>query len=122
MITHRFARTTARVFAGLSAVTLGVVVPLLTQSALADTPAAWDDAPHVSAIHFLLVLLIIPGGIALLITLLVMLPSLIRGNSYTPGETWVAEDEWFGGPRKGVEAADTAEQPGGERGGAGAEF
>jgi hypothetical protein len=122
VITHRIARATVRIFAALSAVTLGVVAPLLTQAALADTPAAWDDAPHVSAIHYLLILLIIPGGIALLITLLVMLPSLIRGDSYTPGETWVGQDEWFGGPRKGVEAAGEAEKPAGERGGAGAEF
>jgi hypothetical protein len=122
VITHRSLRPALRVFAGISSITVAVVLPLLAQPALADTPASWDDSPHVSAIKFLLVLLIIPGGIALLITLLVILPSLVRGDSYRPGETWAGDDEWFGGPSKGVQAADSTEPASGERGGAGADF
>jgi hypothetical protein len=111
-----------RTFAVISAVTVAVVLPLLAAPAMADAPAAWGEMPHESALRYLLVLLIIPGGIAILIAVLVSRPSLMHGESYRPGEAWVAQDEWFGGPRKGVEAADQLEAPSGERGGAGADF
>ena len=74
--------------------------------ASADTPASWEPAPHVSGLEFLVVLVLIPVGLALLITLLVSLPSMIGDRGYEPGQSWRAEAEWFGGPRKGVEAAD----------------
>jgi hypothetical protein len=121
VITHRSLRPALRAFAGITTITVALALPLLTAPALADTPADWDDPPHVSALKYLLVLLIIPGGIALFITLLVMLLSLVRGDSYQPGETRAGGDEWFGGPSKGVEAAPS-DQATGDRGGAGAEF
>ena len=31
---------------------------------------------------------------------------MIRDRGYEPGQSWRAEAEWFGGPRKGVEAAE----------------
>ena len=74
--------------------------------ASADTPAAWDEAPHVSGLEYLTVLVLIPLGLALVISLLVSLPSMINERGYEPGQSWRAEAEWFGGPRKGVEAAD----------------
>lgn len=125
MITHRCLRPALRAFAGLTTITVALALPMLSAPALADTPADWGSSPHVSALKWLLVLLIIPGGIALVIALLVMLPSLVRGDSYKPGQTWAGDDEWFGGPRKGVEAARTGAKPteqSGERGGAGADF
>ena len=80
-----------------------VVTPV---AAFADTPEAWDDAPHVSGLDFLLVLVLIPVGVALVISLLAALPSMIHDRGYEPGQSWRAGAEWFGGPRKGVEAAD----------------
>lgn len=79
----------------------------------------------MSGLDFVIVLLLIPGGIALIITLLVMLPSLIKGDSYHPGQAWQGQPEWFGGPRKGADAAlppgtSTDEEHG--QGGAGAHF
>ena len=91
------------VLAGLSAAVTVVVLPGV---ASADTPAAWDDAPHVSGLEFLLILVLIPVGLALVISLLAALPSMIHDRGYEPGQSWRAEAEWFGGPRKGVEAAD----------------
>jgi hypothetical protein len=125
VITHRSLRPALRAFAGITTITVALALPMLAAPAFADRPAGWDQAPHVSAIKYLLVLLIIPGGIALLISLLVMLPSLVRGDSYHPGETWAGGDEWFGGPSKGVEAARSGQptdEAAGERGGAGADF
>ena len=83
-----------------------VAVVALPPVASADTPAAWDKAPHVSGLEYLLVLVLIPAGLALVISLLATLPSMIRDRGYEPGQSWRAEAEWFGGPRKGVEAAD----------------
>lgn len=87
---------------------VGAVVAVvgLPSLASADTPAAWAQDPHVSGLQFLLVLVLIPLGIGLVISLLVTLPSMIRDRGYEPGQSWRAEAEWFGGPRKGVEAAE----------------
>ena len=46
------------------------------------------------------------GFLAWVWSLLAVLPSLIRDRGYEPGQAWRAEAEWFGGPQKGVEAAD----------------
>jgi hypothetical protein len=83
-----------------------VAVVALPAVASADTPAAWEKAPHVSGLEFLLVLVLIPLGIALVITVLTVLPSMIHDRGYEPGQSWRAEAEWFGGPRKGVDAAE----------------
>jgi hypothetical protein len=91
------------VLAGLTAAVAVVALPAV---ASADTPEAWEQAPHVSGLEFLLVLVLIPVGLALVISLLAALPSMIHDRGYEPGQSWRAEAEWFGGPRKGVEAAD----------------
>jgi hypothetical protein len=83
-----------------------VAVVALPASAIADTPAAWADAPDVSGLEFLVVLVLIPVGLALVISLLASLPTMISDRGYEPGQSWRAEAEWFGGPRKGVEATD----------------
>lgn len=89
----------------LAVITSVVAVVALPAVASADTPAAWKDAPDVSGLQFLVVLLLIPAGLALLISLLAVLPSIIRDSGYAPGQSWRAEAEWFGGPQKGIEAA-----------------
>lgn len=90
----------------LTAVTAVVAVVALPAVASADTPAAWDQAPDVSGLQFVVVLLLIPAGLALVISLLALLPSIIKDTGYAPGQSWRAEAEWFGGPQKGVEAAE----------------
>jgi hypothetical protein len=75
-------------------------------AAFADTPAAWQNEKHVSGLQFLVVLFLIPAGLFLVISLLAALPSMISDKGYEPGQAWRSEAEWFGGPRKGLEAAD----------------
>jgi hypothetical protein len=104
-----------------------VVLPLVTAPALAAPPETWRDADPVSAFDFLLVLLLIPAGLALVIAVLASVPAMARGNRYTPGRSWRNENEWFGGPKDGLEAADrtdprAAEDAEGERGGASARW
>lgn len=77
----------------------------LVTPAAADTPAAWEEAPAVSPLDFLLVLVFIPLGIAAVLALLTILPSLASDRGYEPGQSWRGEAEWFGGPTQGVKAA-----------------
>lgn len=98
---------------GLSLLSLSVAGSLVLGAALvspaaADTPVAWEEAPEVSPLGFLLVLVIIPLGIAAVLTLLTVLPSLASDRGYQPGQSWRGEAEWFGGPTKDVKSADAA--------------
>lgn len=115
MIAHRTSRAPLRA----AAAGFVVALPLLAGAAFADDPATYATAPHVSALDWFLVLLLIPGGIALIIALLTVLPSMLGGDSGT-SDAWRGDDEWFGGPSKGVEAA--ARPEGGSQGGAGAQY
>lgn len=104
--------------------TPALLLPLVAAPALAAPPESWPDAEPVGALDFLLVLFVIPVGVALVIALLASVPSMARGEKYTPGRAWRSENEWFGGPKDGLEAADRAELPATEpdRGGASAHW
>lgn len=104
--------------------TPAVLLPLVSAPAIAAPPQTWPDPEPVSTLDYLLVLLVIPIGLALLITLLAYVPALVKGERYTPGRAWRNENEWFGGPKDGLEAADRAELPATEpdRGGASARW
>jgi len=78
----------------------------LVSPAAADTPEAWEKAPDVSPLEVLLVLVIIPLGIAAVLALLTVLPSMASDRGYEPGQSWRSESEWFGGPAKGVKSAN----------------
>lgn len=99
----------------------------LAGPALAGPPSTWPVAPSVSGFDFLMVLVIIPGAAFIFITLLVYVPGWARGQKYQPGQAWHGESTWFGGPEKGIEAADqispqAIEETDGHRGGASARW
>ncbi|HEU4515640.1 MAG TPA: hypothetical protein VFR87_21225 [Nocardioidaceae bacterium] len=106
------------------ALTPALLLPLVAAPALAAPPQTWPDPEPVSALDYLMVLLIIPLGLVLLITLLAYVPAMVKGEKYKPGRSWRNENEWFGGPKDGLEAADKAEVPATEteRGGASARW
>jgi hypothetical protein len=111
LILHRAARALVLV--------LAVLVTSLTSgmsAAHADAPEQWEDTPAVAPLHAILVLAVIPIGLFLLITLLVYIPSMSKAQSYQPGQAWRGESTWFGGPRGGLEAADSASAAQIERG------
>lgn len=89
-----------------AATTLLVLAGGALDAVAADTPQGWEKAPHVSGLDFLLVLLLIPVGVAAVISLLVVVPTLTKPHGYEPGQAWRGETQWFGGPRQGVAAAD----------------
>lgn len=88
------------------------VVPL-------DVPIGWDEPGDADMVQTVLLL----GGVPLLlfvgITIAVYVPSLVRGESLTPGAP-VLENQWLGGPRSTAELAgpdgDAADDTGGASG------
>ncbi len=98
-------RRAARILAPV----LGLLVTGITgaEPAQADAPDTWENSPAVDPLHALLVLAVIPIGLFALITLLVYIPSMSKAESYKPGQAWRGEPTWFGGPRGGLEGAET---------------
>lgn len=74
-------------------------------AANAEVPEGWSDPDPVDPWHAVLVLVGIPLLLFVVITLLVVVPGLVKGERFTPGGQATA-DQWFGGPRAG-----TAELP-----------
>jgi len=91
---------------------LAAVIPL-------DVPVGWggDQDRDVNMVHALLVLGGIPLLLFLLITVAVYVPSLVRGDSITPGQPPV-ENQWLGGPRTGTAELKGPESEDAEAGGA----
>ena len=109
--------TVVRRFARGLAVAPGLVVLAGAMPAFAEAPEKWQDPPSVSTLHVLLVLGGIPALLFVGIWLLVSLPSLIAGHKYDASVAFRDQPEWFGGPRKGVDAApDDASEPQGRGG------
>ncbi|WP_161962310.1 hypothetical protein [Nocardioides speluncae] len=74
---------------------------LLATPASADVPNGWSEPDPVNNFHALLVVGLIPLGLALLIAFFVYVPAFVKGERIAPGAVG-AEDEWFGGPRQGA--------------------
>lgn len=89
----------------LALVVAGLV--LVAAPAGAEVPEGWSggDPEVVDPWHAVLVLVGIPVLLFVVITLLVVVPGVVKGERFTPGGQATA-DQWFGGPRQG-----TAELP-----------
>jgi hypothetical protein len=103
-VTTKLARLLRRTHVLLLAGVLVLAAAGPAAASDSNVPEGWSDPDSVDPAHALLVLGGIPLLLFLLITLMVLLPALIRGErrADAPGP----EDQWFGGPRKG-----TAELP-----------
>jgi hypothetical protein len=78
-VSNSIARRALTLGAAVAAVTMAVVGP-----AAADTPNGWSNPSHVNPLHFLCFVLFIPVGVALIISGLVLLPGLLRGEGLLP--------------------------------------
>ena len=83
----------------------------------ADVPEGWSDPEPVDPWHAVLVLAGIPLLIFLVITLLVVVPGIVKGERFTPGGQ-ATEDQWFGGPSKGTAALPAPDSEESKAGGA----
>jgi hypothetical protein len=97
----------SRRVARVSAVSLGLTLGSLAAPALAAPPETWETPDNGSLLNDLLFLLGVPVLVFLVLALLVYLPSMIRRQSAEPALAFRERPEWFGGPRKGVDAAPT---------------
>lgn len=95
-----------RRLARAGALTPAILLCAMAAPAIAAPPDGWPQAEPVSTLHALVVLVGVPLGLFAVISLLVHLPSMARHEEYTPGLAWHHQNEWFGGPSGGVEAAD----------------
>ncbi|MEP7090823.1 MAG: hypothetical protein ABI776_12035 [Nocardioidaceae bacterium] len=110
-MTNRPSNPRVRRAARVLALVPALLVTSATGVAFAEPPATWENTPPVSGLHVVLLLVMVPLALLALITLLVCLPSMSKGETYHPGQPWRGESEWFGGPRTGLEAVDSAVPP-----------
>ena len=98
-----------------AALALVVALPLLAAPSYAEVPEGWSEPAPVDGLHALLVLGGIPLGLFVLITLLVMAPSLAKGEH---GGQGAGGNEWFGGPSAGANELEAPTSEPTETGGA----
>ncbi|MEX0428332.1 hypothetical protein AB3X52_11940 [Nocardioides sp. DS6] len=72
-----------------AAVAAGTTVAVASSAVLAGpagaaVPDGWAPEYHMNAVHLLAFILFIPVGIALVISLLVLLPGVLRGEGLLP--------------------------------------
>ncbi|MGH3445657.1 MAG: hypothetical protein ACRDPB_09820 [Nocardioidaceae bacterium] len=103
---HSPARRVARALA-LAPAVAGV---LLAAPAWASAPDSWQAQPKVNLLHAILLLGGSAAGLIIVISLLVLLPGMVRHDGYQPGLSWRNGPEWFGGPRGGLEGLDGEHQ------------
>lgn len=95
----------SRRVARAAAVSLGLALGSLAAPALAAPPEAWEEPDNGPLLDDLLFLLGVPLLVFVLLTLAVYLPSMMRRRESEPALAFRESPEWFGGPRKGVDAA-----------------
>jgi hypothetical protein len=102
---------TSRPLSRVAVVSAGVpaVVALAAPVLAAEPDAGAEPGAGMSVPETLLVFVGAPLGLFVLITLLVMAPSIARGG-YKPSLGWWAEPVWFGGPADPYAALDRVEQ------------
>jgi uncharacterized BrkB/YihY/UPF0761 family membrane protein len=92
---------------------------VLAAPASADVPEGWGETPAIDKLEAILLLVGLPLLLFVVITFLVYVPSIIRGERIAPGHPGT-ENQWLGGPRKSADelaAPDTDEsQAGGASG------
>jgi hypothetical protein len=111
-LAHLARRTSVVLLAGALVVAAG-------GPAGAEVPEGWSNPDPVDPWHAALLLAGVPLLLFVVITAIVVIPGIAKGERFTPGGQATA-DQWFGGPRSGtaeLPAPDTEEsQAGGASG------
>jgi hypothetical protein len=113
-VTSKLARRVRRTSVALLA---GALVLAAGAPAGADVPEGWAPATEVDPLHAVLVLVGIPLALFLVITALIVIPGIVKGERFTPGGH-ATEDQWFGGPRSGTHELPAPDSPESKAGGA----
>ena len=99
----------------------GALVVAAGSPAGADVPEGWSNPPEIDAVEAVLLLVGIPLLMFVVITLLVVVPGIVKGERFTPGGQ-ATEDQWFGGPRQGTAELPAPDSEGSHAGGASARW
>lgn len=99
---------TLRRFLRVGVVTAPLASVLLASPAVAATPVTWGDPDPMSVLEALLIFAGIPLAIIFGVTLLVLAPSLVRGDRQQRGVSSWTEPQWFGGHTEAVSAGRSA--------------
>lgn len=83
----------------------------------ADVPEGWSNPSDVDPVEAVLLLVGVPLLLFLVITALVVIPGVIKGERFTPGGQ-ATQDQWFGGPSKGTAALPAPDNDESKAGGA----
>ncbi|WP_028642904.1 hypothetical protein [Nocardioides sp. URHA0020] len=113
-MTTKLARHARRTSAVLLA---GALVVVAGGPAGADVPEGWSDPAAVDPWEAVLLLVGVPLLLFLVITALVVIPGVIKGERFTPGGQ-ATQDQWFGGPSKGTAALPAPDNDESKAGGA----
>ena len=103
----------------LAALTLTALLVLAPAAAAITDKGPGAGAPELSTGRALLYYVVIPLAIALVITLLVVAPSVLRGPRYRPGKPWNYAPVWFGGPQDPADPLPPANPSSGKGGASG---
>ena len=101
-MTTKLARRARRISVVLLA---GALVVAAGAPAGADVPEFWSNPSAVDPVEATLLFVGVPLLLFLVITAMVVIPGVIKGERFTPGGQ-ATQDQWFGGPTTG-----TAELP-----------
>jgi hypothetical protein len=96
-VTTKLARRVRRT----SVVLLAGALVLAGAPAGADVPEGWAPPTEVDPVEAVLLFVGVPLVMFLVITALVVIPGIVKGERFTPGGQ-ATEDQWFGGPRSGT--------------------
>lgn len=103
------------------ALSVGALALAFAAPASADVPEGWAEHYDVPLWHTLIVLVGIPVLIFAVITALVVIPGIVKGERFTPGGA-LTEDQWFGGPRSGTAELPAPDDDQSQAGGASARW
>lgn len=91
---------------------------LLAAPAMAERPENWATPESVQFMDFFLLVLVFPLAATVVITLLAIVPALVKGEKLAPNAAPI-EDQWLGGPKGGkaeLESTGSAKDAGGASG------
>jgi hypothetical protein len=117
-VTSKLARLARGTTVALSA---GALTLAFAGPASAKVPEGWAEPYHVDVWHAILVLVGIPLLVIIVITALVVIPGIRKGERFTPGGA-LTEDQWLGGPRSGTAELPAADDDQSQAGGASARW
>lgn len=100
----RSARLLGVAFAGTT-----VVVASAAPVAALERDDGDDPGSQLSKLEALALFGVVPVGLMLLIALLVVLPSMLKGNKGKPGINWDGQPEWYGGPDSAQPALESGQ-------------